>query len=1172
MSDRATPSDPGAPGADRSGRGRVARRRPRDTSGLAGDPLQQLAAGTVPIRDLDPSGELSGDVPIDTAVAEADRRALFASLLAEDPFADEEPEPEGPEPYVTAVLVCHNGAAWLPTTLAALKAQLRAPDQVVAVDTGSSDDSLRITTRALGTTRVVRAAKETAYGAAVEAGLAATEVSATDRAERREWVWLLHDDSAPAVDALERMLSHAVRNPSLSVLGAKAVDWDHPDRLVDIGQSTDAAGRRETYLEPGEIDQGQHDQPRDVLAVGTAGALIRRETWDALDGFDPALPLLREDLDFGWRAARSGRRVAIVPSAELRHVRATLTGRREGALVPARVARVDRSHALYVSIVDGGSLGGLGRLPRVFAGVVLRSLVLLLTRRPVQALEESIAGLDVLFRPGRLIAGSRWRRRQFNVPARDTRPLLSRSSTRLRAVVLATTDRLSGSGELTAAGSHETGLDTDDTLPDEDTNVLRRAFVRPVFGLALVLAIVGLIADRHVLHGAGGLVGGRLLPVRAGAGDLWRAYGAGWHDVGAGSSSDASPWLPLLAVLSLPFGGNPAAAVTFVLLAAVPLSGVSAWYALRRRGLGTGLRCWGAATYALLPVVTETVAAGRFDALFAVIFAPLLIASGLRLQEGRSLNHAFALGLGIALVAAFSPPVWTISAVLLLSWQLLPGRSGVTRRARLHEVATALAALVVAPLLLLPWSASVLTHPRVLLIGLGGPGGLAAVPGRAVDAPSVLLLHPGPDALPLWVTVPLLLAALIAPLRTGRRRAAALAVAVALAGMLIGLWGARLGAAAGGRPPQGWSGVGLAVAGCGLVAATVVAAQRGRAALSGASFGLRQPGVVLLALAGLAVPFVAAGWLIASGLGGPLTRAPVSALPANVIDAATADPGQRVLWLRETGGEVSYSLGPVAGARLGDEDQRQNPTTAALLAHLVADLSSNRGTDAAEALSTFHVRYVAVDAAAAGTLPGILDRQPALSRDDVAGDAELWQLVVGSAQAQVLAGALAQAALHPAAPSSPLGRGPTVLQVAANPVQALTAGAEGARGTVTPAALQQVVVLADSVDRHWTARLDGRVLPRTTAWGWAQGFEVPPGAGGALVITYDTSPRHGGLWVQLAILLVVLVLAAPGARRIEDEPTGPVAATLHDDELWSIDELAQLPERVPPATPKEPGS
>ena len=88
------------------------------------------------------------------------------------------------------------------------------------------------------------------------------------------------------------------------MLGPKLRDLADRRVLREVGLTIDRAGRRLTGVEPGEIDQGQHDGNRSVLAVSTAGMLIRRDVWDRLGGFDPLLPLFRDDIDFCWRAMR----------------------------------------------------------------------------------------------------------------------------------------------------------------------------------------------------------------------------------------------------------------------------------------------------------------------------------------------------------------------------------------------------------------------------------------------------------------------------------------------------------------------------------------------------------------------------------------------------------------------------------------------------------------------------------------------------------------------------------------------------------------------------------------------------------------------------------------------------------------------------------------------------
>ena len=101
-------------------------------------------------------------------------------------------------------MVAHDGSAYLPRTLSALAAQTRPVDRAVGVDTGSGDDSLRLLREALGDGGVVSQPKgRGGMGAAVSAVLAdLVPFRETGDAGRTEWIWLLHDDAAPAPEAL----------------------------------------------------------------------------------------------------------------------------------------------------------------------------------------------------------------------------------------------------------------------------------------------------------------------------------------------------------------------------------------------------------------------------------------------------------------------------------------------------------------------------------------------------------------------------------------------------------------------------------------------------------------------------------------------------------------------------------------------------------------------------------------------------------------------------------------------------------------------------------------------------------------------------------------------------------------------------------------------------------
>ena len=122
---------------------------------------------------------------------------------------------------VTALLVSHDGARWLPAVLTGLNGQTLPVDRVVAVDTTSRDDSVTLVRDALGEQVVLDVVPgSTSYPAAVRHGLDLAPPAGED-----EWIWLLHDDSNPAPTALAELLEAAREHPSVAILGPKLREW-----------------------------------------------------------------------------------------------------------------------------------------------------------------------------------------------------------------------------------------------------------------------------------------------------------------------------------------------------------------------------------------------------------------------------------------------------------------------------------------------------------------------------------------------------------------------------------------------------------------------------------------------------------------------------------------------------------------------------------------------------------------------------------------------------------------------------------------------------------------------------------------------------------------------------------------------------------------------------------
>jgi GT2 family glycosyltransferase len=1028
---------------------------------------------------------------------------------------------------VTAVVVAHDGARWLPEVLAALTAQTRVAQRLVGVDTGSEDGSAALLREALGEANVLTLPRDTGYGAAVAAGLAHADATAPygpvprrrgadaeAPAEPVEWLWLLHDDSAPEPDALARLVDAAADMPSVAVFGPKARDWDDPRLLVEVGVTIDRAGRRETGLERREFDQGQHDAVRDVLAVGSAGALVRRAVWDELGGYDARLPVFRDDVDFGWRCASAAHRVVVLPEARIRHARAASLGRRPLAAAHGNAHGVDRRHALFTLLANLPALNAAAAAPRLLLGALLRTVGFLLTRQVGAARDEVAAVAWNVTHLGDLLRARRARKAHRVAPWRTVRPLFAGRTARLRGYLEQFGDWATGGGgapALTEEGEEE-------LPPPSRRSVVAALLARPGLALFLVLTAVTAVAARHLL-GGGSLVGGALLPVPDGASDLARTYGASWRDsVGAGSASPATPAVAVLAGLSGVFLGKPWLALDVLLLGCVPLAGLSAYLSAARITPSRTLRLWAGAAYALVPVATGAVATGHLDAAVALVAAPPLLLAGHRLLNDdpryAGWRRPFAAGVALALATAFAPQLWLLAAVPLAAGALvvLLAATPASRASAVRRIASVALALLTALAVLFPWSLRLLTTPR-LLAGSTAPDGTP----RAAD---LLLLRPGNVAVPVALaTAGLVLAALAALVRERRVSGALSCWAVAITAYVLA-WATARGT--GGLDP-GYAGVPLAVAAAALTGAAVLAADGARERLAARSFGWRQPVAALVTLLAAAGPLVAAGQWVARGAQDPLDRRVAAALPAAATSQLEREPGTRVLWLRpRADGSVGYVLSSPGGPHFGDAELSRTPVTMRVLDRVVADLGVPRGSNAAEELATFAVKFVAVPAPVPDALARGLDAQAGLARVNFQGDVRVWRTLTPAARLTVVPPAVAA----PARAGGVASRDQLRLEppLAVRPGAPIPGGPNG-----------RVLALAARAHEGWEATLDGVPLKRVTLYGWAQGFELPEG-GGTVEVRHDGSSRRASLAVQGLLLLVAVVLAAPPVRRGDDEP------------------------------------
>jgi GT2 family glycosyltransferase len=1002
--------------------------------------------------------------------------------------------------HVTALVVSRDGAQWLPRTLAGLAGQERPADRVIGIDARSADGSGSLLS---GGTEVVVQVEEPGLAGALASGVAAAATARATAAPGSvpptrtlegsgpegpvDWLWIVHDDSAPDPGCLAALLRGADRNPGAAVLVPKTVAWSDPGRLVGVGSRWAPGTPVVDPLDPTERDQGQYDVDRPVYAGDSAGMLVRADVWRAVDGMDPTVGDWAGPADLCRRVWAIGSEVRFIPGAVLAHRQAGHRGVRPSPGLP-HPRRSARAGQLILELSQAPALALPWRYVRAWLSTVVRVVALLLTREPEEATAEMAGAWRVLGHPGRIHRARRSLRRP---PVRHlTRPEQVRAG---RGAAL------SHSLDSWAAGSRTGPTRTWWPPPGR---------IWHPFAIAGALALAAFVREPGQLAGSGTLRGGGLLPA-PGAMDLLDGYLASWHPARFGSPLAMPAYLPLLSAASAPFLGSVDLLLRLAFGLAVPLAFLScyaslgpAWSGRHRIAMSLG--------YALLPAGVAAMGGGRISTLAVLLLAPptaRLIsraltqastqastgASGQASTGSPGIRPALAAGTMLGVVVAFAPSVYLVATLgAVLAWIGL-------RLAR-WPLRTALIILGVSGLFLVLWVLRVLHAPWLALSELGVNDQSLATP-----APAIWGLAPGGPTSVAWAGFPLAAVALlaVAAARFSTRALVLLAAAVALLAAaawlepLAGLLWPDLGVG------MLWPGVFVLLASA-LLALLVadVASSRGLA------------GELLSVAWVVCIGVLVVGWWVApvSLAVGTGTGIP----PVVGLDAQSA-ARPRSLVLDRLDGQLRYAVASGPQALLGDADAVAGAAVDPGFDDAVAGLVSGASGQVEQELGGRAIRFVVFDGPPEDPVVAELDATFGLRQLARAPEQSLWLVAGDPTRAELTDPTRQSKDNQPLAPLEvPVLTTPTTIDVELHPLTQLP----------------RQLVVAEQSDPGWRGSLDGQPL------------DLVPDARGMSETTVDATGvlqvAHRSWWpvaavAQLALFLVLLVLSLPKRRTVDPD-------------------------------------
>lgn len=207
---------------------------------------------------------------------------------------------------VAAVVPHWNRRDLLEILIPSLRAQTRPLDEIIIVDSGSTDNSAAVAAN-LGAS-VIRLEKNHGFAYAVNRGI---------EAAKADWIAIVNNDVTFARDWLEKLLATADQQEAWFATGKilRAGDPKTIDGTFDEVSRSACACR----CGAGKPDGPIWNERRRIRFAPMTAALFRRETFDRVGLLDEDFESYLEDIDFGIRCALAGLGGFYEPAAVAEH-------------------------------------------------------------------------------------------------------------------------------------------------------------------------------------------------------------------------------------------------------------------------------------------------------------------------------------------------------------------------------------------------------------------------------------------------------------------------------------------------------------------------------------------------------------------------------------------------------------------------------------------------------------------------------------------------------------------------------------------------------------------------------------------------------------------------------------------------------------------------------------
>jgi N-acetylglucosaminyl-diphospho-decaprenol L-rhamnosyltransferase len=231
------------------------------------------------------------------------------------------------------VVVAYRSSGELPGCLDSIQADAPAGNKVVVVDNDSPDGSAKVAGSHPLKPRIVASVKNLGFGGGCNLGAAGSDADA---------LFFLNPDARLKLGATALLIAALEADPALAVVAPRVIDPTGESRAASAGAEPSLRSNLGHFLVLGRIPGIRRLFRPVYMADGRARArpdwvsgaamLVRREAFEAVEGFDERIFMYMEDVDLCRRLREKGWVIGYEPDAVVEH----MLGHSQSSDQPAR--------------------------------------------------------------------------------------------------------------------------------------------------------------------------------------------------------------------------------------------------------------------------------------------------------------------------------------------------------------------------------------------------------------------------------------------------------------------------------------------------------------------------------------------------------------------------------------------------------------------------------------------------------------------------------------------------------------------------------------------------------------------------------------------------------------------------------------------------------------------